>query len=191
MNWYNRINTKTYVITTILLFVVLLGSLIYQGHIPICECGYVLAWNGEVNTANDSQHLADWYTFSHIIHGFVFFWLIRVIFRKKLPVEMALLIALGIEIGWEILENSPIIINRYRETAATMYFGDSIFNSVADVLWMMLGFLFAYKFPTWLSVAIVVFFELFVLYFIKDNLVLNIIMLLHPFDAIKSWQMGS
>lgn len=189
MAWYDKISAKTYVILIVLLFGVHIVSLTYQGHIPICSCGYVIPWNSEVNTANDSQHLADWYTFSHIIHGFLFYFLIRKIF-KKMPVEMALLLSVGIEVGWEILENSPIIINRYRETAATMYFGDSIFNSFSDVLWMIIGFWGALKLPTWISVSIVVFLELFTLYYIKDNLTLNIIMLLYPFEAIRNWQLG-
>jgi hypothetical protein len=179
-----------YTVIIILIFIVQILSQVYQGHIWICDCGIVKFWHGAINSNQDSQHLSDWYTFSHIIHGFVFYWLLKKFTKNKLGIWTYLSLAVAIESGWEILENSPIIINRYRETASLMYFGDSIINSLADVLWMILGFIIAWRIPVWLSVTLVIFMELFVLYFIRDNLTLNIIMLLYPFETIRNWQLG-
>lgn len=195
MKWYNRISLPHYIFIGILLIAIQVIVLLYQGHIFFCQCGFIKFWHGALNTSQDSQHIADWYTFSHIIHGLVFYWFFQLInrlfFQKRLPVGLLLALSLGVEIGWEILENSPLIINRYREyTAALNYFGDSILNSVCDVLAMVLGFLIARKSPVWLSLVLIIGLELFTMYAIRDGLALNVIMLLYPLDAIKNWQMG-
>lgn len=164
--------------------------LFLMGRNPICTCGTVKLWVGDPNTADNSQHIADWYSLSHIIHGFLFFGAFRLIARNR-PVGMRALFALLIEAGWEILENSPLIINRYREgTIALGYEGDSILNSVCDILFMLLGFLIASRLPVWMTVAIAIFFELLALSMIRDNLTLNVIMLVHPVASIKAWQAG-
>lgn len=160
-----------------------------MGRNLICDCGFIKFWHADTTTQN-SQHLFDYYTFSHIIHGFLFYWLIRR-FAKKLPPGMQFVVAILIEAAWELAENSPSIVNRYQTaTAADAYHGDSIINSVSDVLSMSLGYWFAARNKTWLTLALLVFMEVGVLLLIRDNLTLNIIMLIFPIEAIKNWQMG-
>lgn len=167
------------------------------GHPFICECGSVKLWYGNNYSPENSQHIADWYTFSHIIHGFLFYGLLRMgqkAFPRrlgKLPVAWLFVIAVGIEAVWEVFENTEFIMNRYREATVSLdYFGDSILNSMMDIVWMMAGFVLAYRLPVKASIALVIALELIVGYLIRDNLTLNIIMLLYPFDAIREWQMG-
>lgn len=157
---------------------------------PICPCGTVSLWHGVVQSNQNSQQISDWYSFSHIIHGFIFYGLLRWIMPER-PLWVPLAIAIGIEGAWEILENSPVIIDRYREvTMAFGYSGDSILNSVSDTLFMIGGFLAASRMRWWVTVALAIAFELFTLWTIRDNLTLNVLMLVSPIEAVKDWQAG-
>jgi hypothetical protein len=160
-----------------------------MGRPPICTCGQVTLW-GRVGPAQ-SQMLADWYSPSHVIHGLIFYALLRLAARDW-PVERRFLVALAVEAAWEILENTPMVIDRYREaTMALGYSGDSIINSLSDIAMMALGFLAARRLPVWASIALAIGFELLTLAVIRDNLTLNIWMLLWPTDAIRLWQAGA
>lgn len=180
--------------TTLLLGLGLVAAtaaiLLAMGRVPICTCGTVKLWAPDVMSADNSQHIADWYTPSHIIHGFLFFGLTW-LFARRLPLGARALIAIAIEGAWEIAENSPMVIDRYRKaTIALGYTGDSILNSVSDTAFMLLGFAFAARAPVWLTIILAVFFELLTGWLIRDNLTLNVLMLLHPVDSIRAWQAG-
>jgi Protein of unknown function (DUF2585) len=165
------------------------AALLAAGRSPICICGYVDLFHPKLDAGN-SQHIADWYTLSHIIHGFLFYVAGLIVLKRRPPGER-LILAVFIEAAWEVFENSPMVIDRYRAaTIALGYTGDSIINSVSDVAFMALGFAFARRAPVWVTVAVAIAFELIALAAIRDNLTLNILMLVAPVDAIKAWQAG-
>lgn len=169
------------------------AAILYSmGRVPSCTCGYVKVWHGVVFSAENSQHLTDWYTPSHVIHGFGFYALFWLIGRRRgWSVGLRFVLAMLVESAWEVLENTPMVIDRYRaNTIALDYYGDSILNSLADIAAMALGFFMADRLPLWLVVSLAVVMELAVGWWIRDNLVLNIIQLIYPLDAILRWQQG-
>jgi Protein of unknown function (DUF2585) len=188
--WFQRLSPWSYALACAGVLIGLAVTLHVMGQVSICRCGYVKPWHGVVYSSENSQHLTDWYTFSHIIHGFVFYGLLWIVGRRW-PLGLRLLLAMLIESGWEIFENTDFIINRYREVTISLdYYGDSVINSVFDVLAMVAGFLAAARLPVWSVVGLATAMELFVGYAIHDNLTLNIIMLLYPLESIRQWQMG-
>lgn len=185
-----RVSTTSYLLIGLGLIAATGFTLFMMGQVPICKCGYVKLWHSEPVSAENSQHIADWYSLSHVIHGFGFYALLAWI-AKSQPVGLRLVVAIIIEAAWEIFENTDFVINRYREVTISLdYFGDSVLNSVSDIGFMVLGFFLAGRLPVWFSLALVVALELIALIAIRDNLTLNIIMLLYPLEAIKTWQAG-
>ena len=178
--------------TLVVVGLILLSAawLLWIGREPICKCGYVKLWHGQVVSSENSQHIADWYTPSHIIHGFLFFgflWLVA----RRLSFGWRLAIATAVECLWEIVENSDAVIERYRSVTISLdYYGDSVLNVVADVVAMIVGFWLASKLPVWLTVALALGFEALTLWLIRDGLALNVIMLLYPLDWIAEWRTG-
>ena len=166
------------------------GAEFLMGRSPLGPDGKFGLWEGNIWSSENSQRFADPYSFSHIGHGILFYALLWLCARK-LPVRHRLLVAVVLETSWELLENSPLIINRYRAaTIAQGYTGDSILNSVSDALMMMLGFLIAFRLRPWMSVALLLAMEVGCAIWVRDNLTLNIIMLVHPIEAIKHWQLA-
>jgi hypothetical protein len=166
------------------------AALLAMGHPAICTCGRIDLWHGNPAGPETSQHLTDWYTYTHVVHGFAFYLLLWLA-APRMPFVWRLVIAVGLEAGWEVIENTPLIMDRYRQSAlARGYFGDSVVNSVVDTLAAALGFALARVLPVWASVAIVAAMELFAAIMIRDNLILNIIQLIHPSEVISRWQIG-
>jgi hypothetical protein len=182
-------------LATLAVIAAMAAVLYSMGRIPICACGTVKLWHGVTNSAENSQHVLDWYTPTHVIHGFLFFALFSLVGRlrgRAIPFGAALIAALVLEGLWEIAENTPAMIERYRSTTISLgYNGDSIVNSIADMLAMTVGFVLAARLPAALSAALVIITEIILALFIRDNLVLNLIMLIWPLDGIKAWQAGA
>jgi len=171
---------------------VLAGAiLLAMGRHPICTCGQVTLWVGARDSSQTSQMIADWYSLSHIVHGLIFYAVLAWIVPRW-PVGWRFTLALAIEASWEVIENTPMVIDRYREaTAALGYSGDSVLNSLADIAMMGVGFYAARKLPVWASLVLMLVLELIPLFVIRDNLTLNVLMLLAPNAAIAVWQSGA
>jgi hypothetical protein len=163
--------------------------LLAMGRPPICTCGTIALWHGAIDSGN-SQHLSDWYSLSHVVHGFLFYAAMWLAMRRESQ-GVSLAVAVAVESLWEILENSPIIIDRYRTaTVALGYSGESVLNSMSDIAMMVLGFLFAARAPVRITIATGIGLEFLALAVIRDNLTLNVLMLIWPIEAVKVWQSG-
>jgi uncharacterized membrane protein YiaA len=184
------VTTRRAAIASLAILAVAAAALLAMGRSAICTCGKVGLWVNERDSATTSQMLADWYSLSHVVHGLLFYfglWLVA----RRLAAEWRFIAALVIESAWEVIENTPMVINRYREaTAALGYTGDSVLNSMSDIAMMALGFFLARKLPLWWSVALVLALELIPFFVIRDNLTLNVWMLLAPNQSIRAWQSG-
>lgn len=179
---------KKWVPAIAVLIAIQAAVLLWMGRPPICSCGTVKLWVSDVLSSELSQQLFDWYTFSHIVHGFLFYLVLWLLFRR-ISIWPRLLIAAGIEAGWEIAENSSWVIEAYRQQAlAQGYVGDSVINSVFDNFSMITGFLLARRLPVLISIVLVLLLEAYPAYEIHDNLTLNVLNFIHPFDAITRWQ---
>ena len=171
------------------LLALLAVALLLMGRPLWCECGYIKLWHGVVKSSENSQHLTDWYAPSHIVHGFGLYGVLWLVGRSW-SLELRFVLAVMAEVAWEILENTDFVINRYRaDTIALDYYGDSVINSMADVLACALGFVLACRLPVWMTLVVAVAIEGILAYAIRDNLTLNIIMLIYPLEAIKEWQL--
>ncbi len=156
----------------------------------ICACGRVDLWSGDIWSSDNSQHLLDPYSFTHVLHGVAFFWLLSWLL-PKLTIHWRLCLATALESAWEVLENAPLIINRYREgTLALGYEGDTVVNSMGDIVLCGIGFLLVPHLGIRRSVVFFVVVELILMLWIRDGLMLNVIMLIYPIEGIKAWQIG-
>ena len=181
-------NTRRAAIATLCILLAAAAILLAMGRNPICTCGTVELWVGQRDSPKTSQMLADWYSLSHVVHGLLFYAILWLVARRW-PVEWRFIAALLIESAWEVTENTPFVIDRYRETTAALgYTGDSVINSLSDILMMCVGFLAARKLPAWVAVLLLVVLELVPLFMIRDNLTLNIWNLLAPNPAVAAWQ---
>ena len=187
-----KIGARRDYVPWLLMFGVVLVAMLtlwFEGRVWWCQAGDKSLWAWDIWSTHNSQHVIDPYSFTHILHGVLEFWLLGLIFRK-VPLVWRLLIAVMIEGAWEIAENSSYVINRYREVTISLdYFGDSVINSISDILCCATGFLIGYKLRFWRSLILFLATEAFLIFWIHDSLLINIIMLLYPIDAIKAWQM--
>ncbi len=186
--------TRRTILVSLAIAILTIAILYAMNRPPICECGYVKLWHGQINDAGNSQHITDWYTPSHIIHGMIFYALGWLLFAKwqiggAKAVHWGLPLAVFLEAAWEVLENTQIVIDRFRSVTANFgYSGDSILNSAADIGWMAFGFWLALRLPVKVTVGLAIIGEVVAAIVVRDNLTLNVIMLLFPIEAIAEWQ---
>jgi hypothetical protein len=184
------VSTRSAAVAVSAIVVAFIAGMLAMGRLPWCACGYVKIWHGVVKSSENSQHLFDWYTFTHLLHGFGLYALLHLIARGRAP-SSRLVAAIAIEAAWEIFENTPWVIERYRAgTISLDYYGDTIVNSLGDILASTAGFLFAARAPVWATLAAFAVVEVGLALVIRDNLTLNVLMLIWPIEAIRQWQLG-
>lgn len=185
-----RLTSRKTIIAASLITAIAVALLRLQGRVWWCQQGDLSPWSWAINSPHNSQHIIDAYSFTHILHGILEFWLIGLVFRR-VPLAWRFILAIFVEASWEVIENTDYVINRYREATISLdYFGDSIINSVADIACCALGFTIAYRLRFWKSLALFVATEIILILTIRDSLIINLIMLIYPLDAIKAWQIG-
>lgn len=156
-----------------------------------CPAGDLTLWSSEINSIHGSQHFLDPYTATHVLHGIALYGLLWLLLRNRMTPLYRGVLAIGLESLWEVLENTPFVIDKYREqTLALGYYGDSVTNSVGDILACALGYVFAMTAPAWASLVAFVSTEALLLWWIRDSLLLNVLMLVRPVEAVKNWQIG-
>lgn len=160
----------------------------FEGRLWICKCGYIAFWIGNTCSSDNSQHIFDPYSFTHILHGVAFFWVVAWV-GSRLRNSWQLLVAVVLEAAWEVFENTNFVIERYRTaTAAFGYSGDTVVNSLGDIACCVAGFLIAQRLGYKKSIIFFVLVELVLIVWIKDSLLLEILMLTFPINALKGWQ---
>jgi len=190
VSWTERITPRAFLLVIAAILALQALILLAMGRLPICACGTIKLWHGTVQSAENSQQIFDWYSLTHVLHGF-WLYLLTWLLLPRMPVGLRLAVAVLVEAAWEILENTSFIIERYRaETVSLNYYGDSIINSVADSVAMIFGFALARWLPIWAVVALGISIELTLGYLIRDNLFFNVLMLIYPLEGIKAWQGG-
>jgi hypothetical protein len=181
--------SRRHVFAIVAVFVATAAIELWLGRLPLGPDGRFGFLETDIWSSSQSQRVLDPYSLSHIIHGFLFYGLLHLVARK-LPIGARLACAVALEACWEILENSPLIIDRYRAvTIAQGYIGDSVLNSLSDIVMAGTGFLLAWRFSVKASLLFIIATELVMLVLIRDNLTLNIVMLAFPIEAIRQWQM--
>jgi len=187
----SRLSEQRHVLIISAIMIASAGLLLFLGRLPWCDCGTIKLWHGEIFSAENSQHITDWYSLTHIVHGVAFYGLMSLI-AGRWSIGRRAIAATLVEEAWEILENTDAMIERYRETTVSLgYVGDRVVNSVGDVVFMLAGFWLASRLPAKASIGLAVGLELFAGMLIRDNLTLNLIMLIYPLEAIKTWQLGA
>jgi hypothetical protein len=190
VKWHEQSSRSLWILAAAGAIVFQVVILLAMGHPPICTCGYIELWHGNASGPETSQHVTDWYTYTHVLHGIGFYFILWLI-APRMPFALRLALAVGLEAAWEVFENTPFVMERYRQSAlARGYFGDSVINSVFDMLAAALGFVLTRVLPVWSIITLAVALELFLGYMIHDNLTLNIVQLIHPSEAVTRWQMG-
>ena len=189
--WADVRSNRTAVVVYALIIASAVTILYFQGRVWWCQVGDMSPWSWNIWSTHNSQHIIDPYSFTHVLHGVLEFWLIGLVFRR-MPLAWRLALAIFIESSWEIAENSTMVIERYRSATISLdYFGDSIINSIADIVCCSTGFVIAYNLRFWKSLALFLTTEAILVFWIRDSLLINIVMLLFPIEAIKQWQIGA
>ncbi|MBP6004989.1 MAG: DUF2585 family protein [Pyrinomonadaceae bacterium] len=188
--WDHVRENRSAVTVYLLIVAAAIATLYFQGRVFWCQAGDLIPWSWNIWSTHNSQHIIDPYSFTHVLHGVLEFWLIGLVFRR-MPIVWRLALAIFIESSWEVAENSAMVIERYRAATISLdYFGDSIINSIADILCCATGFVIAYNLRFWRSLTLFLTTEVILVLWIRDSLLINIVMLIYPIEAIKVWQIG-